>query len=335
MKTNLNNGLKNKLWNSRNYAKMRTKIVNVNWQSLCFEMMCDYFPTSFETRKDKQMFLKLSVHFCALENRIENHLSVESKVFFNRTIGLGYTRNEMHETALPYYQKAFDYLPIYNDEAVPYEDIVKIYLCIAECHFQLDEYEKSLKYLEWLIKYLTNKTDCKNIHYFCTLLYRAKIYRFYGEEYYSLSKNDYESALKLESIIVENYYNDYYSSIVAAHVGLATTIFKMGDIEESNKHLHYACEMIKNGKQDDCSEEYASIFYDMGFLFDYFDEIDTALHYFSRALELEENMFYDDAHTIKLTLNKLSDIYSKKGNRKKADSYKKRSSLYTKRRVSH
>ena len=158
-------------------------MISANWLFLCFEMMCDYFPNSFVDREDKRKFLELSEHFCALENHIEHRLSVESKVFFNRIIGLGYTRNEMHESALPYYKKAFGFLLNDNDESVPFDDVIKTYFCMAECYMQLDDYENSIGYSNLLIEYLTNKTNCKNNYYFIALLYRAKIYRFYGEKY--------------------------------------------------------------------------------------------------------------------------------------------------------
>ena len=247
-------------------------------------MMCDYFPTSFAVREDKRRFLELSGHFCELENRIEHRLSVESKVFFNRTIGLGYTRNEMHETALQYYKKAFDFLPDSNDESVPFEDIIKTYSCMAECYMQLDDYENAVKYSGLLIEYLTEETDCMNNYYFIALLYRAKIYRFYGESYYALSKADYIKALEFESFIMENYYDDHFVDIVAAHVGFAITNKNMGLDDEAKKQLLYSCEMIKNANFADYPEEYAYIFYDIGLLFERFNETEKAFHYFTRKL---------------------------------------------------
>ena len=306
-------------------------MINVNWLFLCFEMMCDYFPNSYVVREDKRKFLELSEHFCALENLIEHRLSVESKVFFNRKIGLGYTRNEMHESALPYYKKAFGFLSNDNDESVPFEDIIKTYFCMAECYMQLDDYENAIRYSDLLIEYLTNKTNCKNNYYFIALLYRAKIYRFYGEKYYSLSKENYQKTLELEPFILENYYDDHFVDVIATHVGLATTNFKMGYDDESKKHLHYSCEMIEKRKQDDFPEEYAYVFYDIGILLENFHETDKALQYFNHALKIDESMFYDDAHTIHLTLKKLASIYEKKSNSEMAEYYINRALLYTQR----
>ena len=256
-----------------------------NWLLICFDMMCDYFPNSYTTREDKRMFMELAEHFCALENLIEHRLSYESIVFFNRTIGLGYSRNEMHEAALPYFQKALGLLSDNNRDAIPFEDIIKVYYCMADCYSQLDDYENAVNYSNLLIKYLADKTDCKNNYYFIALLYRAKIYRFYGERYYSLSIRDYEKALELESVILENYYDEHFVDVVAAHVGLTMVYAKAEKNGEAKKHLEYSCKMIEEGKLNKLSEEIAYIYYDIGYLYEKFNKPDTAIRYLESALK--------------------------------------------------
>ena len=299
-----------------------------NWLFICFEMMCDYFPSSYATRESKRKFLDLADHFCSLQNHIEHRLSVDSNVFFNRTIGLGFTRNEMHKEALQYYQKSYDMLSSETPEPLDFEDIVKTHFCMADCYSQLDDYENAIDYANKLINYLATEVGRENNYFFIALLYRAKIYRFYGKAYFSLSIADYISALELKSYILDMYHDEHFVDVVAAHVGLAMAYSKADNDTEALYNLHLACELIEKEQPDMDSEEYAYILYDMGLLFEQYGELERALQYLTEALQVEETMFYDDAHTVHMTLKKLSIICGQLGRNDLAKSYESRAAQY-------
>ena len=225
-----------------------------NWLFLCFEMMCDYFPSSYATRESKRKFLDLADHFCSLQNHIEHRLSVDSRVFFNRTIGLGFTRNEMHKEALQYYQKSFEMLSEETEEPLDFEDIAKTHFCMADCYSQLDDYENAIDYANKLINYLATEAGRENNYFFIALLYRAKIYRFYGEAYFSLSIADYISALELKTHILDAYRDEHFVDVVAAHVGLAMAYSKADNDTEALSSLNELVER-KQAKETDHIKE--------------------------------------------------------------------------------